>query len=63
VKQDQRKRDLFSLDEEGHFLVGAAIGLGNDDLHRAELLVQNGCKVLVLDSSHGACKPAKEQIQ
>jgi IMP dehydrogenase len=63
VKKDKKKRDLFSLDEEGHFLVGAAIGLGKEDMHRAELLVQNGCKVLVLDSSHGACKPAKEQLQ
>lgn len=63
VKQDQKKRDLFSLDEEGHFLVGAAIGLGIEDIARAQLLVDNGCKVLVLDSSHGACKPAKEQIQ
>jgi len=63
MKQDHRKRDLFSLDSEGHFLVGAAIGLGADDLHRSELLVAAGCKVLVLDSSHGACKPAKEQIK
>ncbi|PRP81444.1 inosine 5'-monophosphate dehydrogenase, partial [Planoprotostelium fungivorum] len=63
VKQDQRKRDFFSLDNEGHFLVGAAISLGQEDMHRADLLVQSGCKVLVLDSSHGACAPAKEQIK
>jgi len=56
VKQDQRKRDFFSLDNEGHFLVGAAISLGQEDMHRADLLVQSGCKVLVLDSSHGACQ-------
>jgi len=63
VKQDKKKRDTFSLDDEGHFLVGAAIGLGPDDMHRIQLLVENKCKVLVLDSSHGACKPAKEQIK
>jgi IMP dehydrogenase len=62
VKRDQKKRDSFSLDSEGHFLVGAAIGLGPDDMGRAELLVKNGCQVLVLDSSHGACKPALDQI-
>jgi len=43
--------------------VGAAIGLNADEMNRADLLVRNGCKVLVLDSSHGACRPAKEQIQ
>jgi len=63
VKKDKKKRDWFSLDDEGHFLVGAAIGLGPNDMTRADLLVQSGCKVLVLDSSHGACKPAKDQIR
>eukprot|EP01097_Dermamoeba_algensis_P003964 TRINITY_DN2666_c0_g1_i2.p1 TRINITY_DN2666_c0_g1~~TRINITY_DN2666_c0_g1_i2.p1 ORF type:complete len:550 (-),score=135.62 TRINITY_DN2666_c0_g1_i2:176-1825(-) len=62
VKNDQRKRDLFSLDQKGNFLVGAAIGLGPEDLVRAKLLVNNGCQLLVLDSSHGACKAAKDQL-
>ncbi|ELR24205.1 Inosine5'-monophosphate dehydrogenase [Acanthamoeba castellanii str. Neff] len=63
LKRDVNNKDKFSLDDEGHFLVAAAIGLGKDDIARAELLVANGCRVLVLDSSHGACKPAKEQIR
>jgi IMP dehydrogenase len=63
VKQDQKKRESFSLDDEGHFLVGAAIGLGSDEMTRVQLLVENKCKVMVLDSSHGACKPAKDQIK
>jgi hypothetical protein len=57
LKRDVNNKDKFSLDDEGHFLVAAAIGLGKDDVARAELLVANGCRVLVLDSSHGACKP------
>jgi len=63
VKRDQKQRNSFSLDNEGHFLVGAAIGLGKDDIIRAEALFNSGCKVLVLDSSHGACEPAIEQLQ
>lgn len=63
VKNDQRKRDKFSLDDEGHFLVGAAIGVGPADLARADLLIENGCKVLVIDSSHGSCKPVKDQLK
>ncbi len=56
LKRDVNNKDKFSLDDEGHFLVAAAIGLGKEDIARAELLVANGCRVLVLDSSHGACK-------
>lgn len=62
VKNDQRKREKFSLDKDGHYLVGAAIGVGPSELHRAELLVNNGCKVLVMDSSHGSCKPVRDQV-
>jgi len=62
VKNDQNKRNLFSLDNDGHFLVGAAVSFSEEDMKRIDLLVQSGCKVLVLDSSHGACNPAKEQI-
>ena len=32
VKDDQRKKETFSLDDEGHFLVGAAIGIGGAEV-------------------------------
>jgi IMP dehydrogenase len=63
VKNDHRKRDRFSLDSDGHFLVGAAVGLGREELARAELLIASSCKLLVIDSSHGACGPTKELIR
>eukprot|EP00005_Dracoamoeba_jomungandri_P006889 CAMPEP_0174269360 /NCGR_PEP_ID=MMETSP0439-20130205/40757_1 /TAXON_ID=0 /ORGANISM="Stereomyxa ramosa, Strain Chinc5" /LENGTH=535 /DNA_ID=CAMNT_0015358095 /DNA_START=46 /DNA_END=1653 /DNA_ORIENTATION=+ len=63
VKQDQPKRNTFSIDSEGHYLVGAAIGLGPEDVERAKMLADSGCNLLVLDSSHGACTPAREQIK
>jgi len=62
VKNDHRKRTRFSLDEDGHFLVGAAIGVGSEGLHRAQLLFEAGCKLMVIDSSHGACKAVKDTI-
>ncbi len=63
VAHDQANRPQYSIDDEGHFLVGAAIGLGEADFARARLLVeQAGCKVLVLDSSHGACNEAVKQL-
>jgi len=64
VKTDNEKRDTFSLDDKGHFLVGAAIGFSEEDYQRAVELVENGgCRVLVLDSSHGACAPCRAQIK
>lgn len=63
LKKDQSKKEKFSLDEEGHFLVGAAIGVGAEDVERADLLVSHGCRVLVIDSSHGACKPVRDMLR
>jgi len=63
LKEDNYKKEYFSLDEEGHFLVAAAVGTGRDELERAEALISKGCKVLVIDSSHGACKDVKEQLR
>ena len=40
-------------DQGGRLRVGAAVGVGNDMIPRAEALVENGVDVLVLDSSHG----------
>lgn len=63
VKRDQHhRRAHFSLDADGHFLVGAAIGFSVQDFDRAKLLVAAGCKVLVLDSSHAACEDYKQQM-
>jgi IMP dehydrogenase len=63
VKADATKQNRFSLDKEGHFLVGAAIGVGAAELERADALVKAGCKLLVIDSSHGACLAVREIIQ
>ena len=64
VKTDNEKRESFSLDDRGHFLVGAAIGFSEEDYQRAiELVETGGCRVLVLDSSHGACSPCIAQIK
>ena len=40
-------------DEQGRLLCGAAIGVTNDMLQRAEALLNAGADVLVLDSAHG----------
>ncbi len=40
-------------DEHGRLRVGAAIGAGETDLHRARILVDAGADVLVVDTAHG----------
>lgn len=60
------KKDLFryaeypdaTKDENGRLRVGAAIGVGEKEIKRAEELLQAGVDVLVLDVAHGhASKP------
>jgi IMP dehydrogenase len=63
IKKDHHKQDKFSLDEHGNFYVGAAIGVGPNDLERAARLIEDAhCPLLVIDSSHGACLPVLQQI-
>ena len=42
-----------SKDATGRLLVGAAIGVGEDYLQRAEALLAVACDVLVIDTAHG----------
>lgn len=63
VRLAKEKKESYSIDSDGHFLVGAAIGIGDEELERARELYKAGCKVIVIDSSHGSCKPAKIQIE
>ena len=44
---------LASRDSEGRLIVGAALGVGNDLIERAEKLSAAGVDVFVLDSAHG----------
>ena len=43
-------------DDLGRLRVGAAVGVGQDGLARAEALLRAGCDFLVLDSAHGHSK-------
>lgn len=43
-------------DSKGRLMVGAALGISEDVLNRAELLVKAGVDVLVVDSAHGHSK-------
>ncbi len=49
----KRKYPLACKDEMGRLMVGAAVGITDDLLDRAQALVEAGVDVLVLDSAHG----------
>ena len=42
-----------SKDQKGRLIVGAAIGVGKEAIHRAEQLIEAGVDVLVIDTAHG----------
>lgn len=54
--KDIQKKELHPLaskDKKGRLLVGAAIGVKDDYLERAEAIINEGCDVLVVDIAHG----------
>lgn len=55
VKDIQKKEKYphACKDEHGRLRVGAAIGVGDSALHRAEGLIHAGADVIVIDTAHG----------
>lgn len=53
---------LSAKDEHGRLRVAAAIGVGEDGLHRAHLLVKAGVDALIVDTAHGHSQGVINQI-
>ncbi|MDH4233113.1 MAG: IMP dehydrogenase, partial [Nitrospirota bacterium] len=51
--EKRKKYPISCKDKLGRLMVGAAIGTGGDTIHRAELLLNAGVDVLVIDTAHG----------
>lgn len=51
--EKRRKYPNACKDKVGRLRVGAAIGVGEDAIYRAELLVKAGADVIVIDTAHG----------
>ncbi len=54
--EKRKKYPISCKDKLGRLMVGAAIGTGGDTIHRAELLINAGVDVLVIDTAHGHSK-------
>ncbi len=65
VKDIQKKLDYPDAckDGKGRLRVAAAVGVGPDTLHRAELLVDAGVDLLVVDTAHGHSRNVIEMVR
>lgn len=65
IKDIEKKKKYPNAckDSLGRLRVGAAIGTGEDSLHRAELLVKAGVDVIVIDTAHGHTKPVLNTLR
>ena len=65
VKDIQKKIDYpdAAKDASGRLLVGAGLGVGEDALTRAEVLVKAGVDLLVVDTAHGHTDKVIDTLQ
>lgn len=57
-----RRNPHASVDKKGRLRVGAAIGVGTEEMRRAEALLEAGADVLVLDIAHGHADHCLEML-
>jgi len=65
VKDIEKSKNfpISSKDKHGRLLVGAATGVGKEGLKRAELLIESGVDLLVVDTAHGHNTKVLETIK
>lgn len=65
IKDIKKARDFPQrcADEYGRLRVGAALGVGDTEIPRAEALLKAGADVLVVDSAHGHSKMVADTIR
>jgi len=65
IKDIRKARDFPNAckDEHGRLRVGAALGVGEDALAAAEIFIDAGADVLVVDTAHGHSRPVIETVR
>jgi len=65
IKDIEKKKKYPNAckDRLGRLRVGAAIGVGEEALHRAELLIKSGVDIIAIDTAHGHSKAVIETIR
>lgn len=49
-------------DSRGRLLAAAAVGVGREEIYRAEALIEAGVDLIVVDSAHGHSQPVLEMV-
>ncbi|MBL7033882.1 MAG: IMP dehydrogenase [Candidatus Delongbacteria bacterium] len=65
VKDIQKKKAYphSTKDKHGRLLVGAAVGVSSEELDRAQLLVEAGVDLLVVDTAHGHSQGVLQMVE
>ncbi len=65
IKDIQKAKDFPNAckDERGRLRAGAAIGVGQDSLERADLLAHSGVDLLVIDTAHGHARSVLDRVR
>ena len=53
----------YNIDSNGNLFVGAAVGIGQEALERAEATIRKGANVIVIDTAHGDSKAVYETLK
>ena len=61
--EKRKKYPHACKDSIGRLRVGAAIGTGEDSVHRADLLIKAGVDVIVIDTAHGHTTPVLNMLK
>jgi len=61
--QKSHEHPMASKDAQGKLIVGAAVGVGDKDKERVELLVKAGVDVLVVDTAHGHSQGILDRVK
>jgi IMP dehydrogenase len=61
--QKSTEHPFASKDDQGKLLVGAAVGVGDDNDERVDLLVKAGVDVIVVDTAHGHSKGVLDRVK
>ena len=61
--EQARKHPHATKDSSGRLLCAGAVGVGREELERAERLLLSGCDVLVVDTAHGFSKRVLDTVK